>query len=811
MATTSTLPGSPVTGAATEAGSRANSFRRAVPLLLYCLTGFSGVLAEQGFEKYIALLVGATASASAVVLFTYFLGFALGSVATGRLLKKAWISRPMLIYGLLELLVGISCIAFSYSFHGLLEKMAPLQNLFDSAAMKFEVRFICACALVLPTAALMGASFPLIAAALDGRDSMGNKKNWSGAYCANLAGAFLAALITPFAILPVIGLRGALWLCFAIGAGVCAVSWALAEPSGAADGRSTHELRTPGKPIRLLLAASFASGVVVFALEVIWTHLIGVVIGCSVYAFSWMLTAVLLGLLIGAFLVSRGVRQGNLIGLPTLFLCSVLMLLVQLALWDRVPLLFGVTPPVRFQNSFYFAESFKLYVTCILLVPQSTLLGLIYPRLLASSQPDGHGNSYLAGYLSAANSLGCLTGALLGTFVLVPMVGSELSLKLLIVILGAFWLLFLRREPLTLSRWARTAVVAAAILCVIGYWHWDWRVLTVGFGNYFGAAPLPPVSTAATPKPVSLSHAIIFRHEDMQGGVTTVMEQAEMPERRHVIRLLYTNGKFQGDDDPAGQINAQFGFAAIPSMFVPQDDRVLLIGLGTGHSAAALRRLGYREIDIAEVAPGIVRAASQQFAGLNERILSDPRVRLRLEDGRNVLLTDSHRTYDMITIEISSIWFAGATNLYSQEFYELAKKRLKPEGVLQQWVQLHHISPREIGCDLATARSVFPYVGLWYYGNQGMLVAANHPLMKTEKTIEHFRSTGLSSEDANRLVDELDRARLVSSEGVEALIRDVHPQINTDHNRWLEYATPRYQSSSFDWTTYNRAYLAKYK
>ena len=246
-------------------------------------------------------------------------------------------------------------------------------------------------------------------------------------------------------------------------------------------------------------------------------------------------------------------------------------------------------------------------------------------------------------------------------------------------------------------------------------------------------------------------------------------------------------------------------------MFVPQFGRVLLIGLGTGHSARALRSLGYREIDIAEFSPGIVQAASQYYNRLNQGILSDPRVHLRLEDGRNVLLTDSHRLYDLITIELTSVWFAGATNLYSKEFYELARQRLKPDGVLQQWVQLHHIGPQEISCDLATVRSVFPHVALWYYGTQGMLVASNRPLVRRETATGHFQLSGLSPEGARKLVDELDAARLVSPDGVTALIRDVHPRVNTDHNRWLEYTTPRYQSSSFDWVRYNLAFLAKYK
>lgn len=799
MATTHPLPPT----LATSAGTAAPSCRRALPLLLYGVTGFSGVLAEQGFEKYVGLLVGATASASAVVLFTYFLGFALGSVVSARLLQKTRIQRPLRLYGLVELLVGIASIAFSYTFHGLIEKMAPLQNLFGGA-MKFEVRFLCACALVLPAAALMGASFPLIAAALDNRNTMG-RKNWSRAYCINLAGAFLAALMAPFAILPLIGLRGALWVCFAIGVAVCAASFVLPEPAAVLNQPSDAEPGQGEQPMRLLLAASFASGAVVFALEVIWTHLIGVVIGCSVYAFSWMLAAVLLGLLLGAFLVNRAVGQGDFVSLPPLFLLAALALLGQFLLWD-VPWLFSIVPPARFQNSFYFAESYKIYVTCILLVPQAALLGLIYPRLLASSQSDRH--SYLAGYLSAANSLGCLTGALLGTFVLIPKLGSELSLKCIIVVMALFWLLFLRRQPFTPARCARTAIITAGILAMVAFRHWDWKVLTSGIGNYFGSGGAVLV-TQSPVKTDPVVRSMVFRQEDVQGGFTTVIEQTEPAHTP--VRTLYTNGKFQGDDDPSGQLNAQLGFAAIPSMFVNRFDRALLIGLGTGHSAASLRSLGYREIDVAEFSPGIVRAAAQQFAGLNGRVLSDPRVRLHLEDGRNVLLTDSHRLYDLITIEITSVWFAGATNVYSQEFYELAKQRLKPDGIFQQWVQLHHISPREIGCDLATVRSVFPYAALWFYGNQGMLVAANRPLTNSESALRQFQSSGLSADAANQLVNELEQARIVSSQGIDALIRDAHPIINTDHNRWLEYATPRYQASGQDWTAYNRAYLAKYQ
>src|SRR5271154_566188 len=110
--------------------------RAALPLALYAMTGFTGLLAEQGLEKYTTLLVGATAAASAAVIFTYFLGFALGGFAAARLLARGTIRQPLRSYALLELAVGVSCIGFSYVFHPLMALLAPLQNLVDGQVGK---------------------------------------------------------------------------------------------------------------------------------------------------------------------------------------------------------------------------------------------------------------------------------------------------------------------------------------------------------------------------------------------------------------------------------------------------------------------------------------------------------------------------------------------------------------------------------------------------------------------------------------------------------------------------------------------------
>jgi spermidine synthase len=372
-------------------------------------------------------------------------------------------------------------------------------------------------------------------------------------------------------------------------------------------------------------------------------------------------------------------------------------------------------------------------------------------------------------------------------------------------LLALFWLLFLRREAPDRGRMLRHAAAMATLLVAIGTAHWDWSRLTAGTGNYFGQKPAAAASSGNAAKGAN-SLRIIFRDENVQGGFTTVMEErlSDGPAPR-TIRTLLTNGKFQGDDDVQGK--AQFGLGAIPSLFVDRYDRVLLIGLGTGHSAATLRRVGFRNIDIAEFSPGIVRAANECFRGLNENILSSPGVHLMLEDGRNVLLADAHTRYDVITLEISSVWFAGATNLYAKEFYQLAHARLRPDGVLQQWVQLHHIGPRELASELATVRAVFPYVGLWFYGGQGMIVAADRPL----ETTDVARAELPDRFSSPRVVEELEAARALSPAQLERLIRENPAPLNTDHNRWIEYASPRYEASSYDWMAHNLRFLAQYR
>lgn len=795
-------------------------------ILLYALTGFTGLLIEQCFEKYLIVLVGATVSASSVVIFAYFLGFALGGLATAALQKRARIARPLAWYGAIELTVGIAAVLFVYAFHPSLVWLAPLQGGLHRPVAKAAVRFLFGCLFVLPTAALMGASFPLMAQAVDrGRISGGSL--WARAYASNLAGAIAACLLGPYLIYPAIGLRGALWLSF----GVCAAVFAGAALLQRSEGSFMPQAARPvggGEPVGrrgidkaagLLLAAAFASGLIVFALEIVWTHLIGAVLGGSVYAFSAMLLMVLLGLFLGARRTAASLGSRRPADYVELFFRCAVLTVVQLVAWGLASLLFAFTPPRPLRN-FASAEMWRLVVAAMLILPSSTALGALFPSLLGSPALEGGERCFLVGYMNAANAFGCMAGTLLGLFVMIPLLGSELSLKVVAVALVAFSFVFIRRgEGKKTWTLGFAAVLLVGVPCV--FWHWDRFLLDSYCGVTFGmtrsvekggrqaATGAQPASGPAASRP----RRMIYFQETAQGGFTTVVEQEHEGSHR-LVRTLFTNGKFEGDDDREGQWDAQFGIGSLSAVYVTRMDRALLIGLGTGHSALVLKQLGYKDIDVAEFSPSIVEAAQTCFTRLNRKVLSDPNVHLMEEDGRNVLIASGAR-YDLITIEITSIWYAGATNVYSQEFYEEARKRLRWDGVLQQWVQLHYIGPREIASAIATARAVFPYVSYWRFGGQGFLIATAKPQDVTEARraylLKALSGPGLDrAESSDHLLGRMLASRIMSPQATDRMIAQLHPPINTDQNRFLEYATPRYYSSDFDWAENNFAFFSSF-
>ncbi len=745
------------------------------------LSGLVGLLAEQAFEKLLSTLLGASTPAAAVVLAVYFAGLTLGGVAYGRL-PRTWRSAPLRMYAILESGIALWALVLALAWERLIPWFVPFLARGAGDFWRLEgLRFVAAAAWILPATIPMGASFPAAVDALDSLRVPARRRFTAGLYTVNLFGAILGAIAGPYAAFPTLGVDGTLLLAAGLDAVAALLALRLAAVSRRRAPRAEVPVRAESGGAAALLAVAALSGFLFFSLEVVWTHLIGAVLGNSVYAFGTMLGVILVGLGLGslASAVLRPSRDEISAGVPgALLIFTGFLLAATHGSWPDAPRrlaewTFGI-------GSFGAAEWARWKSALALLLPTATALGMVYPMLFRLRPFPARERGALAGRLVAANSVGCILGALATAFVLVPALGSERTLQVLglgATLSGAALVLAYGRTG------KRTSVGALALVVVLTLLQprWNRLELTSGRNVYFQRNQVLPFSK------------LRFFHEDTLGGITTVVENPPPKSGGAPVRILLTNGKFQGDD--SGEADAQNAVALVPSLFVPAYGRALVIGLGTGASTHVAERLGFEHVDVAEIAPGIVNGARQWFRHLNGDVLASPRVSLFLEDGRNVLLLKQRR-YDMISIEVSSIWFQGATNLYSREFHRLAAGRLSPDGVLQQWIQVHHIGPRELQSVLATLRSVFPVVSFWVVGGQGIAVGSFVPQRVQPSFLSAVAERGVAlggtRETPEGSFAALLASRLLAPEDVTRLAGRSGLVVNTDGNRWLEYQTPRY-------------------
>lgn len=774
---------------------------------LFVLTGCAGLLAEQAFEKLLGTLLGASTPAAAIVLAVYFLGLTVGGTIYGPVIRPR-VGNPLRTFACLEAGVAIWSLALYLGYERLIPFFTPFLSLGRDSFILLEcLRFVVAAIWILPPTILMGATFPAIVDALDSMQVSEPRSAAAKFYSLNLLGALVGALLGPYLTFPYWGVDGTLLFTYVVDALVAIVAFQFARDLSiqlSHTDSGTVGIGRAGaskKKISVLLAVALVSGFLFFSLEVVWTHLIATVLGNSIYAFSAMLAPVLAGLGLGGMIVTRILPRDQPIpgwGLSLAFLAAAGLLAWQYGQWQEIPHRFTIWGGNL--GTFAQGEVLRWIQAALLLLPTAAILGVVYPCLFRLDLFPIHERGMLAGRLAAVNAVGCILGALLTGFLLIPTLGSATTLKLLAI--GAVSCAFAVGVPF-LGRLGKLVLGGASLVMavyVVFQPPWNRLSLTTGEHVYFAPNQVWPGTT------------LRFFHEDTLGGMTTVVHNpAGTRGQKKPYLTLLTNGKFQGND--AWEMAAQTGFALVPILHTIGRDSAMVIGLGTGRSAAVVDAFGFRRIDIAEISPGVVQAAREEFAHINGRILEKPHVRLFLEDGRNKLLLHTE-TYDLITMEISSVWFAGSTNLYSREFYRLARERLNPDGIFQQWIQLHHIGQIEVASVIATLRSVFPYVSFWHVGGQGILVASEQPQVMRRAAIDMFLSAANSLDiPAGREHDFLKKvalSRLLSPEDVTNFVKHIAPPLNTDANRYLEYATPRYNLSRIDHPAQNRAMLAQY-
>ncbi|MFO0983413.1 MAG: fused MFS/spermidine synthase [Planctomycetota bacterium] len=781
------------------------------PLLysLFFVSGALGLVYEVVWMRELSLVFGASAPAVATVLAVFLLGLALGAFLIGRWMAKHDVN-PWRAYATLEIVIA----ACAFALPSALRSLEPLfASAYGSGALA-ALRFGAALVLLLPPTICLGGTLPVMARALEPlREQFGRQLAWL--YAANTGGAALGAFLAPFVFLPKLGapitLYGTPVLNLAVGIAALVFGRSVGPGARAADPPTpaTHERRALGGG--LLVTLALLSGFVVILLEVAATRLLAVYLGQSTYGFGLMLTCFVLGLALGAWAVGGMLRLGRADGrllAPVLALAAV-MLAVMLLVLGRIPwwLAHGALRLHAYQNPFPLFIAFQFLLAMAALLPPAFALGMVFPVLLAAAARAGRAASQAIGLLYGVNTAGSVLAALIGGFVLVPLLGTHAVMVATGVLTVAAALLVIGHEV----RAERSYAPVGALLGLVA--------LGAASSLMFLGKPEPqlvlrsPWLYGRSPRDLEAyeqdlaagARQVEFLANDAHGVVGVGRYTAASPS----YRFFSVNGKVDGG--AGDDMFTQVALGSWPCLLFDGGRRdpasALLIGLGTGTTAGTLLSFPLRSLDVVEISPTMPYVARTYFADVNRRALDDPRTHLVIGDGRHHLAYGKQR-YDVIVSEPSNPWIAGIGFLFSQQSFALMRDALTDGGVACQWLQFYDMSADAVASVLKTFASVFPcsfaMMAQDYPGDLLLLglkrdLPADHKFLDYTLVQQAFARHQVADEhrpyapvDANDLLHYF----LIGPQGTSAFTE--HAIVNTDGNAFLEFETPKMLATEGD-------------
>jgi spermidine synthase len=686
---------------------------RLTALLLTVLTGFTGLVYEVAWQRYLATLLGSHGEATAAVLGIFLGGLAVGYAVFGRATR--WLveraregSRPVRLlsfYALVEAGIGVYALLFPLLF-GAAQSLSLLSPI-DHDALGFAFDVALSALLIGPPAVLMGGTIPILTLALAG-DLEHATRVHAWIYGANTLGAFAGALAGGFFLVPLLGLDGVVWTMGGLNL-LAAAGFAGLERRAA---RVAPDLTQPAvaEPVPRFVAwaaVALLAGFAMMALQTTLNRLGALAFGSSQFTFAMVVAVFVLCIAIGSLVVSALPRIPAGLALGCAWLLVALLFPLYYALgdvtyWAHVlRVLFSRAEPAFYV---YHLTTF-LAMLAVLAVPIG-LSGALLPLLFHELRREVRDLGAVAGRLYAWNTLGSLLGALLGGYTLLFWLDLHhvyrIALAALIVGSAILGLLVLRSTPRIIA-----ALVALPILIGLAFlpeWSADrlvagtFRTREAQYASFRGADAFFQRQQAGG--------EVIFFDDDPTSTVS-VRRPKSNPENLAII----VNGKSDGSlgvDYPTMSLAA-----LVPALMAERHERGFVIGLGTGVTAGELASLdGTREVIVAEISRGVI-AASPLFDHGNLAASKNPKVRFERGDAYRTLLR-SEGSYDVIVSEPSNPWVTGVEMLFSREFLEAARSRLAPGGVYGQWFHMYETDVEVVKLVLRTYASVFPDVSVWF-------------------------------------------------------------------------------------------------
>jgi spermidine synthase len=746
-------------------------------LLLFVGSGCAALIYEVVWFQLLELVIGATAVSLGVLLATFMGGMCAGSLLLPRLVDVD--RHPLRVYAWLEL--GIAAMGIL-----ILVGLPLLGNLYVAGVgygfLGILFRGLLCAVCLLPPTLLMGATLPAIARWVEATPQ---GVSWLGFfYGGNIAGAVFGCLLAGFYLLRVYDMGRATLVAVSLNVVVALVALLLARSTGHArtdaDAKAIPRIVQGAWPVYVVIALS---GLTALGAEVLWTRILSLLFGGTVYTFSIILGAFLAGLglgsSVGAWLARTTERPGLL--LAACQAGAMISMAWAALLMNRAFPYWPIDPSLSAGP--WFTLQLDLVRAAMAIVPAAFFWGASFPLALATVASRGLDAGRMVGGVYAANTVGAIAGSLLFSLLLISGAGSQNAQRWLIVIstAAALWMLLWKApsetKPLATAR--RLSAAAA--------------VLLLALVAATSVAPVPAALIAygrqiASPTAVATNY--LYTGEGLNSSIA-------VSEQEGGVRNFHVSGKVEASSE-VHDMRLQRLLGHMSALMHPGPKTVLVVGFGAGVTAGSfLLHPTVERIVICEIEPLIPQVVSRYFSAENHDVLNDPRVEVIYDDARHYILTTREK-FDVITSDPIHPWVKGAASLYTKEYFELVKSHLNPGGVITQWVPLYESTLDVVKSEIATFFDVFPFGTIWsneYVNGEGydiVLLAKPEPLTIDPGALQ----ARLDRPDHATIAAELNQVEFVGVPGLLATYggqaRDLGPwlrgaEINYDRNLRLQY------------------------
>ncbi|HEX2373597.1 MAG TPA: fused MFS/spermidine synthase [Actinomycetota bacterium] len=733
--------------------SRSSPSLRGAVLALFVASGAAGLIYQVVWSRELVLVFGNTTQAVATIVTAFMAGLGFGSLVGGRLAGTS--RRPLRLYGLVELAVAATAAFLPLAFSGLAELYRGVwPSLVERPGQLAGVRFGLAMAAVAPATFLMGMTLPLLTR------YMVRTLDEAGArlgelYAANTIGAMAGTLLGGFVLIELLGLRLTSYLAVALnvvaGLGALALSrrWEAGQVGDDAPATRPERPARPEVPRwfrprrRAVLAATFVSGFVSLALEVLWTRMLAEGTGASIYIFTTILAIFLFGIALGSLLYRRFSRpEGERLGALGLCLAGIGVLAQA-----TVVLGSGMVGHVPF-----------VVRTVVVLLPATVLMGYAFPLAGRLATPSAEAAGGSVGLLYAANTGGSILGSFGAAFVLAGTLGTNGS----ILLLGALNLL------------VGAALFAADPLGRAG----PGPAASPESQDRVTDGPAGPGRTGVGRTGVSRGRARVVAAglaglavlglvaSSLDLPVTRTRTENEL--RRTGLPVTHAEDELATVDTVGGPAKGRrllVGGVGMTSLTVdtklmgylskalrPDARDFLVIAFGMGGTYRSGLQLGLRT-DAVELSPTVPSRMPVYFPDAS-RFLSHPQGRVIVSDGRNYVRL-SRETYDMVAVDPAPpVESAGSVVLYTREFLTEGKARLRPGGVFMLWIP-YALPMDDFKEHVRTFAGVFGHVRLVLSpGRHGVFMfGSDAPLDFTEPNVRRVLGAPAALADLNDVPD----------------------------------------------------------